>query len=471
VRTLDRYIVRSFLASAGLWFAVFMILRIVVDLFLNMDEFAEQERSFGQLLDVIVTYYGYHALWYLTELGGVLVVAAAAFTLAVMNRTNELTAMLASGVSLRRVVWPVALCSLVISGLILADRELVIPAARVRQNLALARDDPLGRRRFFVRAVIDGTNADWHRGIFRPSDGVLADPVIYLRTQAFENLGGIHARQARFEPLDGRRGWRFRHGHLVRAWSPEITWEINPRWDRIYCAIDPRHILHLPPQDPNAPDYQPPDTASFVVSDLEAFDPQYRMRLTARRFVPDPHDPNDPRRPRTGTLIQPRFCFLADNGQTLGIYAAPRAVWRYDQAGRGFWRLDRGFLFYPTDLTVRDLRLRQSSRWLHYMSTPELVGLLRLDRVRDRPGACLAIHVRYTGPLNNLVMLFLGLPFILSRERNIKASATLCLLIVGSFYAFIYACRQMDLPPALAAWLPALLFGPVAVLMFDSVKT
>jgi hypothetical protein len=44
-------------------------------------------------------------------------------------------------------------------------------------------------------------------------------------------------------------------------------------------------------------------------------------------------------------------------------------------------------------------------------------------------------------------------------------------LITGTFLAFIYICRYMGLPPVWSAWLPTLLFGPVAVVMFDSVRT
>ena len=62
-------------------------------------------------------------------------------------------------------------------------------------------------------------------------------------------------------------------------------------------------------------------------------------------------------------------------------------------------------------------------------------------------------------------------PFILSRQRNIKASAGLCVLIVGMFYVFIYICRYMGLLDFWAAFLPLLLFGPISVLMLDSVKT
>ena len=105
------------------------------------------------------------------------------------------------------------------------------------------------------------------------------------------------------------------------------------------------------------------------------------------------------------------------------------------------------------------------------MSTSQLTRLLELKRVPDMRSALMTRHVRFTEPLNNLVMLLLGLPFILSRERNIRSSASLCLLMVGTFYVFIYICRYLGLPATWAAWLPILLFGPIAVVMLDSVKT
>ena len=90
MKTLDRYIVRSFLVSALLWFIVMMSLRVVTDLFVNMDEFAKLGMGFGQTCAYIAQYYSCQSLVYFTELGGVTIVASAAFSLARMNHTNEL---------------------------------------------------------------------------------------------------------------------------------------------------------------------------------------------------------------------------------------------------------------------------------------------------------------------------------------------------------------------------------------------
>ena len=61
MKTLDRYIVRTFMCMAVLFFLVMMLLRIVVDLFLNMDEFAEKADSFAQVLSMVWSYYADHS--------------------------------------------------------------------------------------------------------------------------------------------------------------------------------------------------------------------------------------------------------------------------------------------------------------------------------------------------------------------------------------------------------------------------
>ena len=568
MRTLDRYIARNFLSSAVLCFVAFMSLRIVVDLAINMDEFAKQDLKFGELVGVIATYYGHQSLAYFNELGGLIIVVAATFTLARMNLTNELTAMLASGVSLRRVVLPIVLCAAIVSLVIVADQELVIP--RFKHKLVRDRDDVQGEGLIPVRLLPDGTNAVWQAKEFRPAEDVMERPVLVLRNKDFAQVGSAQGHVGVPARIGEQAGWRLIRGTLSRVGQGLRPWRKNPRWDRIHTRIGPARMLAVlargagrqlrglkpraqsgeyrvygagpvtllrwsrqPPSGNNAvrdvagedaaagvalsarsfePDpYRPghprlgtlrrprftflgPDKTPLAVlradsavyryddgrgrghwrvdgahlEGVSAWDPEYGLRIEAKELLVDPPQAD---RPPAGTLLGPRFTFRTPDGQILGIFLADRAAWTVDDVGETWWRLDDGALFYPTDLAPADLKLRQSRRWMDYMSTRELTQLLRLGRVLDRPRTALARHVRFTDPLNNIVMLLLAVPFILSRERNIKASATFCLLMVGVFYVFIYACRQIGLPPTLGAWLPVLLFGPVAAVMVDSVKT
>jgi len=495
MRTLDRYVIRSFLSSALMLFAAIMALRIVADLFFNMDEFLEDNETFAELIRHISTYYGYQSLMYFSELGGTIIVMAAAFTLARMNHTNELTAMLASGVSLHRVIVPMVVLSMLMGGLIVVDRELLIPPNAAK--LVRARDEARELAEFPVNLTTDSNNTIWWSPLYEPATRTMRAPILTIRNTKRQRLasavaGGV-AQPATFAGF--RRtvkdvpatltGWDMTAVALSRSTLSAQPWENTPTVEKIHTRVGPVQLLAKAKQ--RALEHNiavPPDEQIPSVSGIPPVrDPHYDMMIATRspanvdELVLGPVTPG--RADRDGRLNRPVFTFLVDTGQNqpasgqiLGIFHATSATWvPGDTANKSYWKLENGRFFYPSDLNADDLVLRQSSRWLDLMSTAELTRLLKVGRIPDQATAILAKHLRFADPINNLVMLLLALPFILSRERNIKASATLSVLMVGSYFAFVHACRLVGLPPLLAAFLPIVLFGTVAAVMLDAVKT
>lgn len=468
MRILDRYVIRSFLYSAMLWFIVMMSLRIVVDLFVNMDEFTKLGKPFldftaanGDMVRDILTYYFYHSLIYFIELGGVIIVASAAFTLARMNQSNELTAMMASGVSLHRVAVPIILCSVLLGGLIVLDQEYLIPS--VAEKLVREKDDVPGLKQFPIRMATDGTGAIWNSPEYSTSSSTMRQPVAVIRDQATKTteVGRIFGSTGYPDTMSGgKRGWVLTAGSMLLTASNNTV--RHPDYKLIFTSMGPdeivRQVLQKNPQQKDEP--------GIKVNLVETTDEKTGLTIQG---VLTPDSPGGGKM-RGGKLEMARFTFRTPEGQVLGTFFAPSALWKVKD-GQTFWELTDGKLFYETDLNGRDLALRQSGRWLDYMSTSQLTELLKSKRINDPRMAILTRHTRATDPICNVIMLLLGLPFILSRERNIKASAGLCMLMVGAFYAFIYICRNMGLPPEWGAWLAVLLFGPVAVVMLDSVKT
>ena len=128
MKILDRYIAKNFLFGYFIALFVMLGLFVTVDLFLNLDEFAEfSDRGLWLVIKEVVRYYAVHCcLWY-KDLAGMVMVIAAVFSLTRMTRNNELIAVMASGVSLKRILAPILFLSLVLSGLMVADQELLIP--------------------------------------------------------------------------------------------------------------------------------------------------------------------------------------------------------------------------------------------------------------------------------------------------------------------------------------------------------
>jgi len=467
MKTLDRYIVRTFVSTAFLFLVVMMMLRIVLDLFTNMDEFTEQSGSFLGVIGDIWEYYATQSLVYFIELGGLIIVASAAFSLARMNHTNELTAMLASGVSLHRVVLPIIICSMLMGGVIILDQELLVPRVA---HLLIRDPDEAGKRakkEFIVPVMTDSNHTGWYSERYSNAEETMYRPAVTLRREdtvaigrACTTEGGI----ASYGRFGNSEGWHITRANLAKLNRASGTpWPAVPSTERIWTRLDPTSLLGQLVRNTRA------DPSPREINRLP--DVRCGLVLSATRFHTDPHVTG---RPRTGYMQKPRFIFRDDTGRTLGVIYASSAKWVFSRevpSLNGYWQLDRGALFIPSDMTPNAIVLRQSAEWVNYMSTFKLTQLLQLEQIPGERAAVLALHTRVANPINNLVMLLLGLPFILSRQRNLKQSVGLNILVVGAFYVFMYACRYLDIAPVWAAWLPVLIFGPLAVVMFDTVKT
>lgn len=116
-------------------------------------------------------------------------------------------------------------------------------------------------------------------------------------------------------------------------------------------------------------------------------------------------------------------------------------------------------------------QLANGSKWRQYASTWELITGLRNPSTNYGADARVSVHTRIVQPLLDMTLLFLGLPLVVTREsRSVFVAGGLCLLIVTGFFLVVLAAHAMGanslLPSsALAAWLPLLIFVPVASLM------
>lgn len=488
MKMLDRYVIRTFLWSALMLMVATLALRIVADLFVNMDEFMEDKSPFIDVVKHVATYYGYQSLMYFSELGGVVIVMAAGFTMARMNHTNELTAMLASGVSLHRVIMPMVVVSMILGGLIYVDREVFIPANA--QYLLRNRDDAMDIKKFPVFLTQDSAGSIWWSPIYDPATRTMNAPIIAVR-RGGHPLATVassgRAIQGKFNTREGGRirGWDVDSASLSRTSQSGGLWKNTPTVEKVYTHIGPAQLLAAAKQLVREAGQQvPPDSEILSVSSIPAtVDEAYGMTVATRcpadrrELALDKYDANVP---RGGKLTEPIFTYgmkvkaedANNDAVVLGIFHARFATWvPTDANDASHWMLEDGKLFFPSDLTNEDLTLRQSSRWLDLMSVNTISRLLERGKVPDREAAVLARHLRFAEPINNLILLLLGLPFILSRERNIKASAGLSVMMTGAYFAFIHIARVAGLPPMLAAFLPIVLFGTVAAVMLDSIKT
>lgn len=364
LKTLDRYILRAFFINYLIAIGVMIGLYVVLDLFVNLDEFTKVETdSSWQTIAKIIDFYGYNLFLYFAQLAGVIILVAGCFTLGRFHRTNELTAVLASGTSLYRVAAPIILAALGMNALWFVDQEVIIP--RIAQKLARKHADIEGRLSFAIWFQPD------------PRNNTLLSASLF--SPRMQEMRGVTIM---------RRDSQNRMTEVIRA--------DRARWDA------ERGLWHL--------------------------DNSYAMR------------------------------FGADAAAEAG------------DLGR------EAVLEYPSDLTPKELSLLQATMWTSFVSLRELDRLHQRFAETGTTEFIKVKHRRLTTILVNMILLCLGIPFFLNRERpSVLVAGARCLGLCGACYVVTFICQNVDVSglsyPALPAWLPVLIFGPVAVVMMDSIKT
>ena len=131
---IDRYVLRLFAKVLMISFLSFTGLYVVIDTFSNLDEFLAYGEKQGSLLAVLGQYYGVRTTMFFDRISPLLALVAAMFTITWLQRTNELTALMAAGISKLRVIMPLMAAVVAVSLLGAANRELLIPTFRDQLN-------------------------------------------------------------------------------------------------------------------------------------------------------------------------------------------------------------------------------------------------------------------------------------------------------------------------------------------------
>lgn len=138
------------------------------------------------------------------------------------------------------------------------------------------------------------------------------------------------------------------------------------------------------------------------------------------------------------------------------------------QIAPGHWFL------YTRDVDFQTLT--RNGTWYMLFSTARLNELLHRSDSRRLEAMAVQFHMRLTRPLLAALLVVMGLSIVLrDPHRHVFVSAGYCLMLCSIFFGVSLACRFLGdnelLAPAFAAWLPVLLFSPVAFAMFDAVYT
>jgi lipopolysaccharide export system permease protein len=125
--------------------------------------------------------------------------------------------------------------------------------------------------------------------------------------------------------------------------------------------------------------------------------------------------------------------------------------------------------FVASDLDFELLTGGQT--WRQFSSTWDLIRGLRNPSLDFGADVRVTVHSRFVQPLLDLTLLFLGLPLVLKGQRNIFVSIALCVLVISGFMLVVFGAQYLGaaylISPALAAWLPLMIFVPTALVIAE----
>ena len=202
MRIIDRYLLRQFAQTFVICFLSLVGLFVVFDLFTNLETFVIAGRKAGGFVPFIGRYYMFQTILFFDRTGGLLALVSAMFTIAWIQRHNEMTALLAAGVSRFRVLLPIILAVAVVSIVLAANREILMP--RYRHELSRRSQDPGGDKPQSIGSRYDGrTNVMLGgRNSFADQQRI-EEPNFRMPTSLYDYGSVLTADNAYYKPPDG----------------------------------------------------------------------------------------------------------------------------------------------------------------------------------------------------------------------------------------------------------------------------
>lgn len=224
---LDRYIARLFLTNVLVLLVILLSFITAVDATLNIHRFTEgadalAERAGaeqGPLRKWITTFMLVIDLWWprcfqlFNYIIGIVTIGALGFTCSQLVRQRELVAVMAGGISLRRIARPMIAVGVLLAGLQLANQEFVLPKlastiARTHGDIAKPGSDDTR-----LQPMRDASGRVFVAGGFDPDKGLLTDAHIVERDAQRLITRSISAPLARW---DGS-GWELQNATVMSA--------------------------------------------------------------------------------------------------------------------------------------------------------------------------------------------------------------------------------------------------------------
>ena len=210
MKLLDKYILRKFLGTFFLALALIMAVAVMFDISEKMDDFIEKKAP----LNAIVFDYYFNFIPYFANLFAPLFVfISVIFFTARMAMNTEVVAILNSGVSFRRMLWPYFLSAALLAMLSYYFNNWLIPHSN---KIKLAFENT------YIKKPVEFNDRNIHRQV---------SPGVFLYMESYNNIHNTGFRFSIEKYADGKRVY-FLNSEKIRWDSVKSKWTIENYYER-----------------------------------------------------------------------------------------------------------------------------------------------------------------------------------------------------------------------------------------------
>jgi len=208
--TLDRYIMRKYLAIFVLVFLALVSISVIVTFFERIDNIYEHNKS----LSLLFSYIQYRIPEFMNYSLPVTVLATALLTLGLLTKSNEITAMKACGLSIYRLVLSLIVTAGVVSLFAFGLQERLVPSAnkKAEEVWNQINDVPARSYSYLDRRWVLSNNKSriYHYTYFEPATGAFSQLSVFdIDPSSWSLVKRLYAEKGRLEgnQLSLSQGW------------------------------------------------------------------------------------------------------------------------------------------------------------------------------------------------------------------------------------------------------------------------
>ncbi len=131
MKIIDKYIFKGFIFPFLWCVFIFMVMAIIIDIFSFIDEIVKFKIPIG----AIVSFYVFYSPTIFIQVSPMAALLSTIYMLSGLNKNNEIIAMKASGLSLWRIILPLLVIGIVISGCVFIVNDKIVPVSSKVSNV------------------------------------------------------------------------------------------------------------------------------------------------------------------------------------------------------------------------------------------------------------------------------------------------------------------------------------------------